>query len=80
VTKLANSRGVSDAECCCAARHSTVNASRAYQTVDGRSEASQFLALLGVRIPEAPQVESKIPPFRSRRRRLSGICGYHQSQ
>jgi hypothetical protein len=61
VTKLANSRGVSDAEHCRAARHSTVNASRAYQTVDGRSEASRLLAL-GVRIPEAPQVESKIPP------------------
>jgi hypothetical protein len=61
VTKLANSRGVSDAERCRAARHSTVNASRAYQTVDGRSEASRLLAL-GVRIPEAPQVESKIPP------------------
>jgi hypothetical protein len=64
VTKLANSRGVSDAERCRAARHSTVNASRAYQTVDGRSEASRLLAL-GVRIPDAPspppQVETKIP-------------------
>jgi hypothetical protein len=65
VTKLANSRGVSDAERCCTARHSTVNASRAYQTVDGRSEAGHLLAF-GVRIPEAPtpppKVESKIPP------------------
>jgi hypothetical protein len=64
VTKLANSRGVSDAEHCCTACHSTVNASRAYQTVDGRSEASWLLAL-GVGIPEAPtppQVETKIPP------------------
>jgi hypothetical protein len=61
VTKLANSRGVSDEEHCHTTRHSTVNTSRAYQTVDGRSEASRLLAL-GVRIPEAPtppQVESK---------------------
>jgi hypothetical protein len=53
VTKLANSRDFSDDKCCHAACHSTVNASRVYQTVDGRSDDSCLLAL-GVRIPKVP--------------------------
>jgi hypothetical protein len=53
VTKLANDSSISDAERCRAARHTTVNASRAYQTVDGRSEANRLKAL-GVTLPTAP--------------------------
>jgi hypothetical protein len=59
VTKLANDSSISDAERCRAARHSTVNASKCYQTVDGRSEANRLKAL-GVVMPSAPFVPKKV--------------------
>jgi hypothetical protein len=50
ITNLANNSSISDAEWCRAACHSTVNANRMYQTVDGCSEANRLIAL-GVNIP-----------------------------
>lgn len=58
VTKLANDSSISDAERCRAARHATVNASKCYQTVDGRSEANRLKAL-GVMMPSAPLIPKK---------------------
>jgi hypothetical protein len=62
VTLLANNSNISDAERCHAARHATVNANRAYQTVDGRSKANHLIAL-GVALPSKPlsEVEDTIP-------------------
>jgi hypothetical protein len=62
VTLLANNSNISDAKRCHAARHATVNANRAYQTVDGRSEANRLIAL-GVALPSRPlsEVEDTIP-------------------
>jgi hypothetical protein len=61
VTLLANNSNISDAERCHAARHTTVNANRAYQTVDGRSKANCLIAL-GVALPSKPfsEVEDTI--------------------
>jgi hypothetical protein len=65
ITNLANNSSISDAERCRAARHSTVNANRVYQTVDGRSEANRLIAL-GVNIPTAlppPPDVRVVPPI-----------------
>ncbi len=69
ITNLANDSAVSEAERCRAARHSTVNANRMYQTVDGRSEYNRLRAL-GVTMPqpiappEPPSIQAPIiaPP------------------
>jgi hypothetical protein len=69
VTKLANNSSISDAERCRAARHATVNVNRAYQTVDGRSEANRLLAL-GVTLPSPISAPEGIPPFQDKKQAL----------
>jgi hypothetical protein len=80
VTKLANDSSISDVERCRAVRHSTVNASKCYQTVDGRSEANRLKAL-GVTIPTAPFVPKKVeaklsspPPMHTYEIHLNDPC------
>jgi hypothetical protein len=63
ITNLANNSSISDAERCCAAHHSTVNANQVYQTVDSCSKASRLIAL-GVNIPTVvpPPPEVQVVP------------------
>jgi hypothetical protein len=60
VTKLANDSAISDAERCRAARHASISANKAYQTVDGRSEANRLKAL-GVKLPGTEEGDKKMP-------------------
>jgi hypothetical protein len=69
VTKLANNSSISDAECCRAVHHTTVNANRTYQTVDGRSEANRLLAL-GVTLPSPISAPEWIPPYQDKKQAL----------
>jgi hypothetical protein len=50
VTKLANDSSISDAELCRTACHASVSANKAYQVIDGISEANCLWAL-GVTLP-----------------------------
>jgi hypothetical protein len=59
VTKLANDSSISDAERCRAAGLATVNASKCYQTVDGRSDSNRLKAL-GVTMPTAPLISKNV--------------------
>jgi hypothetical protein len=59
ITNLANNSSISDAERCCAACHSTVNANQVYQTVDGCSKANRLIALgvnMSTVVPPPPEV------------------------
>jgi hypothetical protein len=59
VTILANDSTISDAERCCAAHHVSISENKAYQTVDGRSEANHLKAL-GVKLPGTEEGDKKM--------------------